>query len=140
MFLSPNGARLGVSPLRWSSRFSVFVGGGFGSRSPKFMCSRIFKSTLKPTRHDARYQGKVSVWYPFHPFFRKHDFCVMRKFGCRDVEYLDLRCPDVRQAVPSWMVDADLCGQMTCGLRPAANLPTLLELVRWLKEHPTADL
>ena len=96
--------------------------------------------TLKPTRHDARYQGKVSVCYPFHPFFRKHDFCVMRKFGCRDVEYLDLQCPEVRQAVPSWMVDADLCGQMTCGLQPATDLPTLLELVRWLKQHPTADL
>jgi hypothetical protein len=38
------------------------------------------------------------------------------------------------------MVDADLCGQMTCGLQPAADLPTLLELVRWLKEHPLADL
>ena len=98
------------------------------------------KDTLKPTRHDARYQGKVSVCYPFHPFFRKHDFCVMRKFGCRDVEYLDLQCPEVRQAVPSWMVDADLCGQMTCGLQPATDLPTLLELVRWLKQHPTADL
>jgi hypothetical protein len=98
------------------------------------------EGTLKPTRHDARYQGTVSVWYPFHRFFRKHDFRVMRKFGCRDVEYLDLQCPEVRQAVPSWMLDADLCGQMTCGLQPAVDLPTLLELVRWLKQHPTADL
>jgi len=98
------------------------------------------EDTLKPTRNDARYQGKVSVWYPFHPFFRKHDFSVMRRFGCRDVEYLDLRCPEVRQAVPSWMVDADLCGQMTCGLQPAVDLPTLLELVRWLESHPAADL
>ena len=64
----------------------------------------------------------------------------MRKFGCRDVEYLDLHCPEIRQGVPAWMVDADLCGQMTCGLQPAADLPTLLELVRWLKEHPLADL
>ena len=38
------------------------------------------------------------------------------------------------------MVDADLCGQMTCGLQPAADLAALLELVRWLEEHPTADL
>jgi hypothetical protein len=42
------------------------------------------------------------------------------------VEYLDLQCPKVRQAVPAWMVDADLCGQMTYGLQPAADLPTLL--------------
>jgi hypothetical protein len=64
----------------------------------------------------------------------------MRKFGCRDVEYLDLHCAEVRQAVPSWMVDADLCSQMTCGLQPATDLPALLELVGWLKEHPIADL
>ena len=97
-------------------------------------------NTLKPTHHDARYQGTVTVWYPFHPFFRKHDFCVVRKFGCRDVEYLDLRSAEVRQAVPAWMVDADRCGQMTCGLQPAVDLPTLLELVRWLKAHPPEDL
>jgi hypothetical protein len=96
--------------------------------------------TLKPTRHDARYQGSVSVWYPFHPFFREHDFCVMRKFGCGGVEYLDLRGSEVRQAVPAWMVDADRCGQMTCGLQPAVGLPTLLELARWLKEQPAAGL
>ena len=95
---------------------------------------------LKPTHDDARYQGKVSVWYPFHPFFRKHDFSVMRKFGFRDVEYLDLCNTNVRQSVPSWMVDADLCEQMTCGLQPAASLPTLLELVRWIENHPAEDL
>jgi hypothetical protein len=38
------------------------------------------------------------------------------------------------------MVDANLCRQMTCGLQPTADLSTLLELVRWLEEHPTADL
>jgi hypothetical protein len=64
----------------------------------------------------------------------------MSKFGCRGVEYLDLRCPAVRQAVPSWMVDRDLCAQMTCGLQPAADLATLLELVRWLESHLPADL
>jgi hypothetical protein len=53
---------------------------------------------------------------------------------------LDLHCPEIRQAVPAWMVDADFCGQMTCGLQPAADLSTLLELARWLKEHPLADL
>jgi hypothetical protein len=64
----------------------------------------------------------------------------MRKFGCRGVQYLDLHCPEIRQAVPDWMVDADLCGQMTCGLLPAADLPSLLELVRWLNEQTVPDL
>jgi len=69
-----------------------------------------------------------------------HDFSVMRKFGCGNVEYLDLRSPEVRQGVPAWMIDADLCAQMTCGLQPAADLPALLELCRWLEVHPIADL
>jgi hypothetical protein len=64
----------------------------------------------------------------------------MRKFGCRDVEYLDLSCAELRQAVPSWMVDSDLCKQMTCGLQPAVGTSTLLELFRWLEEHPIEDL
>jgi hypothetical protein len=95
---------------------------------------------LKPTHNDAHYQGKISVCYPFHPFFRRHDFSVVRRFGCREVEYLELLCPGVRQAVPSWAVDADRCSQMTCGLQPAVGLSTLLDLVRWLAEHPVADL
>ncbi len=65
---------------------------------------------------------------------------VVRKFGCGDAEYLDLSNSDVRQAVPAWMVDADFCGQMTCGLLPAADLPALLELVRWIEQHPLPDL
>lgn len=64
----------------------------------------------------------------------------MRKFGCGNVEYLDLRSADVRQGVPSWMVDHDLCDQMTCGVQPAADLNALLELVCWLEAHPHADL
>jgi hypothetical protein len=96
--------------------------------------------TLQRARHDARYQGIVTVLYPFHPFFREHDFCVMRKFGCGDVEYLDLQGSKIRQAVPTWAVDADFCAQMTCGLQPASDLPALLELARWLNEHPAADL
>ena len=38
------------------------------------------------------------------------------------------------------MVDADVCGGMTCGLQPAVDLPALLELVRWLNEDHGAGL
>ena len=47
---------------------------------------------LKATVNDARYRGKVSVWYPFHPLYRTHDLSVVRKFGCYDVEYVRTRC------------------------------------------------
>lgn len=100
----------------------------------------IVAITLRPTRYDARYQGKVVVCYPFHPLFSRDDLSVVRRVGCRDVEYLDLRCSEVRQAVPAWMVDADLCNQMTCGLQAAVGLSTLFEVVRWLDEHPAAGL
>ena len=90
-------------------------------------------SRLQPTRNDARYQGNVSVWYPFHPLFGKQDLSVMRRFGRGDVEYVELHTRDLRQMVPAWMLDQDRCAQMTCGLQPAVELDSLLELARWLR-------
>jgi hypothetical protein len=29
---------------------------------------------------------------------------------------------------------------MTCGLQPAADLPTLLDLICWMEQHPIGDL
>ena len=80
------------------------------------------------------------MWYPLHPLYRKHDFSVVRTFGCRDLRYLELRGPEIRKAVPGWMVDPDLCGHMTSGLLPAVDVPSLLELARWLREQAIADL
>jgi len=88
---------------------------------------------LKPSGNDARYQGKVSVWYPFHPFYGMNDLSVARNFGCRDVEYVELVAPKARQAVPSWMLDQERCAQMTCGLQPAVDLAALLDLADWLQ-------
>jgi hypothetical protein len=107
--------RLLVVATRWSSGFSR---SGF---------------RLKPTGNDARYQGKVSVWYPFHPLYGIHDLLVARNFGCRDVEYVELVAPKGRQAVPSWMLDQERCAQMTCGFQPAVDLAALLDLADWLQ-------
>jgi hypothetical protein len=82
--------------------------------------------------NDARYQGKVSVWYPYHPLFGTHDLSVVRKFGCHNVEYVQLAAP-VRQGVPAWMLDQQLCAQMTFGLQPTADLAALLRLADWLQ-------
>jgi hypothetical protein len=35
------------------------------------------------------------------------------------------------------MVDEDLCAQMTCGLVPAVDLKTLLEVARWIEQLPS---
>ena len=65
-------------------------------------------SRLKPTRNDARYQGKISVWYPFHPLYGTHDLSVVRVLGAGGVEYAELAAQQ-RQVVPSWMLDQDRC-------------------------------
>jgi hypothetical protein len=82
--------------------------------------------------NDARYRGNVSVWYPFHPLYRTHDLSVVRKFGCHDVEYVQLAAPE-RQAVPAWMLDQERCAQMTIGLEPTVDLAALLRLADWLQ-------
>jgi len=90
------------------------------------------RDRLKATRNDARYPGKISVWYPYHPFYGIHDLSVVREFGCGDVKYVELAARE-RQAVPAWMLDQDRCAQMTYGLQPAADLAVLLELTDWLQ-------
>jgi hypothetical protein len=59
---------------------------------------------------------------------------VWRKFGCHDVEYVELAVPlPQRQAVPAWMLDEERCAQMTIGLEPAVDLAALLRLADWLQ-------
>jgi len=90
------------------------------------------KDRLKPTRNDARYPGKVSVWYPYHHLFGVGDLSVVRQFGFRNVKYVELAAQK-RQAVPAWMLDQDRCAEMTYGLQPAADMAALLELADWLQ-------
>jgi hypothetical protein len=87
---------------------------------------------LKPPRNDARYPGKVSVWYPYHPLYGIQDLSVVRHFGCHDVRYVELAAQK-RQAVPAWMLDQERCALMTYGLQPATDLAALLELADWLQ-------
>jgi hypothetical protein len=61
------------------------------------------------------------------------DWSFVRHFGCRDVEYVEIQGPQARQAVPAWMLDEERCAQMTCGLQPAVDLATLLDLADWLR-------
>jgi len=88
---------------------------------------------LKPAHDDARYPGKVSVWYPCHPLFGKQNLSIRRRVGSAEAEYLEIQSADGRQGVPAWMLDADRCAQMTCGLQPAVDLLSLMELADWLR-------
>ena len=92
---------------------------------------RRMKDRLKATRYDARYQGNVCVRYPFHPFYRSPNLSVRRRFGCHDVEYVELASPrPQRQAVPAWMLDEERCVQMTIGLAPTVDLAALTQAGR----------
>jgi hypothetical protein len=87
---------------------------------------------LKPTRDDARYQGTISIHYPFHPLYRQKNLSVVRR-GVWGVELVELQFGSKRRAVPVWMTDPLRCSQMTCGLQPTCSLTTLLRLGEWLQ-------
>ena len=89
---------------------------------------------LKAAGNDARYQGNVRVWYPFHPLYHSPNLSVRRRFGCHDVEYVELASPRLgRLAVPAWMLDEQRCAQMTIGREPTVDLSALLRLADWLQ-------
>ena len=90
-------------------------------------------SGLTPTQDDARYQGTVSVHYPFHPLFGQDDLPVLRRTGSGDVAYVEVQAHGTRQAFPVWMTDPDRCARMTCGLLPACDCACLLHLAQWLQ-------
>ena len=91
---------------------------------------------LKPDRDDARYQGTVSVEYPFHPLFGQKNLSVVRT-GVWGIELVELQIGSKRRALPVWMTDPQRCAQMTCGLQPTCSWITLLRLAEWLR---TVDL
>jgi len=86
-------------------------------------------SQLKPTHDDARYQGEIRFFYPCHPLFGKPNLSILRRIGSAEAEYLEIRSAEGRQFVPAWMLDADRCAGMSCGLQPAVDLSSLMELV-----------
>ena len=106
---------------------------GFSPCSPLKRLKPGREARLKPARDDARYQGKVAVWYPYHPLFGKQNLSVLRRSGSAEVEYWEIESGKERQFVPAWMLDADRCTQMTCGLQPAVDLASLIELAEWLR-------
>ena len=87
----------------------------------------------KPAHDDARYQGKISVCYPVHTLFGKQNLSILRRAGSAEAEYLEIQSAEGRQFVPAWMLDADCCAQMTCGLQPTVDLSALLQLADFLR-------
>lgn len=88
---------------------------------------------LKPARDDARYQGKIAVYYPLHPLYGIRGLSALRRVGSGDSEFVEIQSTLRRQFVPAWMLDADNCAQMTCGPTPAVDLASLIDLAGWMQ-------
>ena len=95
--------------------------------------ANIAEARLKPARDDARYQGKVAVYYPLHPLYGCEGLSALRRVGSGEIEYVEIQSTLGRQFVPAWMLDADRCAQMTCGPMPAVDLASLVDLADWLQ-------
>jgi hypothetical protein len=68
------------------------------------------------------------VHYPLHPFFGRGELTVRRRHGIGNVEHVEVQTADVRQAVPVWMTDEQLCRRLTIGFDPFCSLTALLQL------------
>ncbi len=91
-----------------------------------------FHGRFYPTRNDARYPSEVIVHYPLHPLFGRGKLPVCRRRSVENVEHVEVQFTDVRQAVPVWTIDEQLCGHLTIGFEPSCSLTALLELLSLL--------
>jgi hypothetical protein len=94
--------------------------------------SRPLESRLSPDRNDARYPGKVKVYYSLHPLFGQ-DVPVFRRYGRGESQQVEVQLAGRRQGVPGWMTDEDRCARFSLGTEPRCSLASLLELVRLLQ-------
>ena len=86
-----------------------------------------------PTRNDARYPSEVIVHYPLHPLFGRGKLPVCRRRGIGNVEHVEVQADDVRQAIPLWMTDEQLCSRLTIGIEACCSLTAFLELLSLLR-------
>ena len=77
--------------------------------------------------------GQIVSVLRFLECFRLRVDLGVSRVGSAEVEYLEIQSADGRQCVPAWMLDADCCAQMTCGLQPTVDLSSLMELADWLR-------
>jgi hypothetical protein len=80
------------------------------------------------SQNDARYLGKVSIYYPLHPFYGLCELTIGRRFGTGSVEQVEILHNGRWQLVPVWMTDPDTCRLLSLGDDPFCSLPALGEL------------
>ena len=84
------------------------------------------------SQNDARYPGKVTIYYPLHPFHGGGELPIVRRYGSGRVEQVEVETPDRRQVLPHWMTSQDRCQQLSVGADPRCSLTALWELMALL--------
>ena len=85
------------------------------------------------SQNDARYPGKLTVYYPFHPFHGGGELPIVRRYGNGRVEQVEVETSGRRQVLPLWMTNQDRCQQLSVGTDPRCSLPALWELTALLR-------
>ena len=83
-------------------------------------CSRSGKTPF----YDARYQGIVKVYYPFHGLLGKKGK-IVRKVRYGRTAFLDIDVDGTRHTVPEWMTDVLHCQSLTRGDEPFCSWAAL---------------
>ena len=80
---------------------------------------------------DARYQGRTSIFYRFHPLYGK-DLILLGKGDQLGMPSVKLSLDDVIVRVPEWMTDQDFCRRLRCGADPVPDLSALQNVMQLL--------
>ena len=84
------------------------------------------------SQNDARYPGKVTVYYPLHPFHGGGELPVVRRHGGGRIEQVEVETATRRQVLPLWMTNQDRCQQLSVSADPRCSLTALWELAALL--------
>ena len=88
---------------------------------------------LRARRNDARYPGKVTVFYALHPLHLQ-ELEVFRPHRLDGGQHVEVQLPQRRLAIPLWMTRQEQVECLTLGLDPRCSQEALLRLARLLQQ------
>jgi hypothetical protein len=104
-----------------------------GSASLAFLNLGLHQPRSTPV-NDARYQGTITVFYQFHPFFGR-EFSVIRSVRYAGQYYLDVTADGKILSIPRWMASEDHCRQLTGGFDPVVSWGQLEKLADFCRHN-----
>lgn len=86
-----------------------------------------------PCRNDARYPGRVTVFYPLHPLHLQ-ELEVFRPRRLDGGQHVEVQLQQRRLAIPLWMTRQEQVERLTLGRDPRCSPEALLQLTRLLQQ------